>query len=252
MNDLYYSMIEKRKSFHLFGNVGDEKISQQELHEIEETYRNLIPLDPDIRTKISIVPAKASSCKRGQEYCIMFYSEKKNNYRQNIGYLGEQLDLYLTSKNIGTLWFGIGKTKDPMLDGLDFIIMMAISKVDDEKKFRKDMFKSKRKPVDEIWRGEPIKGVTDIVRFAPSACNSQPWFVEHAGGQLNIFRYKKSGKCGIMPAAQVAYYNRIDIGIFLCFLDLCLRHQNMSYEVDLYEDNDSDSELTLAAVYRIK
>lgn len=37
---------------------------------------------------------------------------KNDNYLQNVGYLGEQLDLYLVSKNIGTLWFGIGKQKN--------------------------------------------------------------------------------------------------------------------------------------------
>lgn len=43
--------------------------------------------------------------------------------------------------------------------------MIAISQIDSEMKFRKDMFKSKRKPEEEIWSGDPIKGVTDIVRF---------------------------------------------------------------------------------------
>ena len=46
----------------------------------------------------------------------LLYSEKKDNYLQNIGYIGEQLDLYLVSKNIGTLWFGIGKVKEKQLD----------------------------------------------------------------------------------------------------------------------------------------
>lgn len=36
--------------------------------------------------------------------CLLFYSESKEGYLQNIGYLGEQIDLYLTSKNIGALW----------------------------------------------------------------------------------------------------------------------------------------------------
>ena len=38
----------------------------------------------------------------------MFYSENKDNYLTN-GYLGEILDLYLVSQNIGTLWYGLGK-----------------------------------------------------------------------------------------------------------------------------------------------
>lgn len=181
----------------------------------------------------------------------MLYSEKRDNYLQNIGYLGEQLDLYLVSQNIGTLWFGIGKTNEPSYDGLDFIIMIAISKVDDERKFRKDMFKSKRKSMDEIWLGEPLGGISDIVRFAPSACNTQPWLVEHTDTLLNVYRYKKQGKRGIMPADKVSFYNQIDIGIFLYFLDLCLQHKDIKYEVQLYTDNGADEEKTLNAVYKI-
>lgn len=251
MNNVNYEMIFKRKSFHLFRNIGNEKISQQELYEIEETYRNLTPLILDIKTKIKIVPASQTSCKRGQEYSILFYSEKKDNYLQNIGYLGEQLELYLVSNNIGTLWFGIGKTEEPVFDGLEFVIMIAISKIDNEQKFRKDMFKSKRKPVDEIWSGEPVIGVTDIVRFAPSACNTQPWFVEHIGDEIKVFRYKKFGKRGIMPVAQVVYYNQIDIGIFLCFMNLCLIHNNIAYDIEINNDSGCDNEMTLTAVYKL-
>lgn len=244
-----YNMIYKRKSFHLFRNTGNEKISPEELEAIEEKYNTLIPLDPEIKTEIRIVPADETTCKRGQEYCILLYSEKKKNHLQNIGYLGEQLDLYLVSQNIGTLWFGIGKTEESSYKGLDFVIMIAISKIDDQKKFRKNMFKSKRKPAEEIWSGEPIDGVTDIVRFAPSACNTQPWFVQHTDRTLKIYRYKKPGKRGIMPAAKVSYFNQIDIGIFLCFLDLCLIHNNIHYNVELHEDSGSDDENTLIATY---
>ena len=244
-------MIFKRKSFHLFRNIGEESISSTDINNIQKTYETLTPLRPDIKTAIRMVPANETTCTRGQEYCILFYSEKKRNYLQNIGYLGEQLDLYLVSQNIGTLWFGIGKTEEPAFDGLEFVIMIAIAKVDDEKKFRKDMYKSKRKPLDEIWAGEPIDGITDIVRFAPSACNTQPWIVENKDNTLKVYRYKKQGKRGIMPAQKVSFYNQIDIGIFLCFLDLCLAHNNILYDAELFEDSSTDIEKTLIAVYKI-
>ena len=144
MDNNLYEMILKRKSFHLFRNIGNEKITLEELKDIENKFKELKPLDDSIKVKIKIVK-DSTTCIRGQEYCILFYSEKKDNYLQNIGYLGEQLDLYLVSKNIGTLWFGIGKVKEKELDGLDFVIMIAIKKVDSEDKFRKDMYKSKRK-----------------------------------------------------------------------------------------------------------
>ena len=220
MNKELYDMILKRKSFHLFRNVGNHNISIDEIEKIKQMYETFVPLYPDIKTTIKIVAANETTCKRGQQFCILLYSEKKDNYLQNIGYLGEQLDLYLVSQNIGTLWFGIGKTDEPSFEGLDFVIMIAMSKIDDEKKFRKDMFKSKRKTMDEIWQGELISGVSEIVRFAPSACNTQPWIVEHVDNKLYVYRYKKPGKRGIMPADKVVFYNQIDMGIFLCFLDL--------------------------------
>ena len=39
------------------------------------------------------------------------------------------------------------------------------------------MFKSKRKHLNEIWNGEYYQDIGNIVRFAPSACNTQPWKV---------------------------------------------------------------------------
>ena len=246
-----YPGIFKRKSFHLFRNCGNLSITQSEIDEIVSAYSTFVSLVPEIKTAIRVLPSCETSCRRGQEYCILLYSEEKPNYLPNIGYIGEQLDLYLTSKNIGALWFGIGKTDEKTYQGLDFVIMIAIRKIDDSKKFRKDMFKSKRKSLDEIWRGDLLDGVSNIVRFAPSACNTQPWFVENEGNYLRVFRYKKSGKRGIMPAKAVAFYNQIDIGIFLCFLEICLKHENIKFERTLFIDDGGDAELTLLAQYRL-
>ena len=113
------------------------------------------------------------------------------------------------------------------------------------------MFRSKRKPVSEIWEGEQIPGVSDIVRFAPSACNSQPWFVKNTNGKLGVYRYKKPGKRGIMPADRVSFYNRIDMGVFLCFLDICLDHNGIRSERTLHPDDGGDGEFTLNAEYEL-
>lgn len=251
MNNDLYPMIFKRKSFHLFRNIGPETISGKELDEIRHTWDALTPLDPSIRTAIEIVKAEETTCKRGQEYCILLYSEKAENDLLNIGYLGEQLDLYLVSKNIGTLWFGIGKTEEKSYDGLEFVIMIAIAKIDEETKFRKDMFKAKRKALEEIWEGPLMEHVSDIVRFAPSACNTQPWLVRNEQ-ELSVYRYRKEGKRGIMPKDRITYYNRIDLGIFLCFLELCLNHEGIRYTRKLYPDQGTEEELTLNAVYHLK
>ena len=248
MDEQLYQMVFKRKSFHIFKNT--LIISEEELAQIKTAFLECKPLIPEIKVGMKIVPAAATTCKRGQEYCILLYSEKKEGYLPNIGYLGQQLDLILASMNIGALWFGIGKT-DVRSDGeLDFVIMIAISKME-ETKFRKNMFKSKRKPIEEIWFGEYYLEAANIARFAPSACNTQPWIVESDEQELKVFRYKKPGKRGIMPADKVSFYNRIDIGIFLLILEVCLKHGGIVFERTLFEDK-KEEEKNLVAIYAIK
>ena len=251
MDNTLYDMIFKRKSFHLFRNIGNEKISPDELKAIEEKFNSFIPLVSDIKVRMKIVE-DCTSCKRGQEYCIYLYSETKDNYLQNIGYIGEQLDLYLVSQNIGTLWYGLGKTEEQQWDGLDFVIMIAIAKVDSADKFLKDMFKSKRKDIAEIWSGAVYPDIANIVRFAPSACNTQPWVVEAADDSLTVYRSSKPGRQGIMPADKVSFYNRIDIGIFLCFLELCLGKSKLSFERTVFIEDHGQSGKAPTAKYLLR
>lgn len=244
----YYEQIYKRKSFHFFS--GREKTSEEDLKRIKDFIETVAPLYPDIKTEIEIVKENETTCHRGADYCILFYSETKGEYLRNIGYIGEQIDLFLTSMNIGALWFGIGKPKEKKNNGLDYVIMIAIKRMP-ENSFRKDMFKSKRKPLEEIWRGDELN-VANIVRFAPSACNTQPWLAENQGNTLSVYRYKKPGKRGIMPIDKVMYYNRIDIGIFLFILETCLNKQGISFDRELFEDlSNAEIEKTLIAEYKL-
>lgn len=248
MNKELYKNIFKRKSFHLFRNRNEETISKDDIKEIVDTYNSFTPLVENIKTEIKIVKGEETSCKRGEEYCILFFSEKKDHYLQNIGYLGELLDLYLVNKNIGTLWFGIAKSNE-VYHGLDYVIMMGIAKMDEDK-FRKDMYKAKRKELADIWQGDDL-GIGNIVRFTPSACNSQPWLVTNKDNILTVYRKSKSGKVGIMPKNAAVYFNQIDIGIFLAFLDLCLDNKNIKYERTVYIDNQSFDEPVKYAEYRL-
>ena len=250
MKEQYYEAIFRRKSFHLFQNVGSDSLGSQELEEIRQAYAAFEPLIPEIRTALRIVPAEKVNFKRDAEYCLMLYSEKKDNYLMNAGYLGEQLDLYLVAHHIGSLWFGIGKPDEPEYQGMDFVIMIAIRKVNDDSKFRREMFKAKRKPLEETWVGED-PGVGEISRFAPSACNTQPWYVKNENGCLSVYRHRKPGRRGILPATAISYFNRIDIGIYLCFLEICMEHRQLPFQRTLFVDAGLDQELTLVAKYTL-
>lgn len=245
----YYEMIFKRKSFHIFADVGSDSLSQTELRDIEDAFSGFERLYADTRIGIRIVPAKNFFLKKDAEYCVLIYSEKKENYLMNAGYVGQQLDLWLAQHHIGSLWYGIGKPDEPTYDGMEYVIMFAIRKVNDDAKFRKDMYKAKRKPLEDIWSGDD-PGIADVARFSPSACNSQPWYVESKDGTLTVYRYKKPGKIGIMTPAAASYFNRIDIGIYLCILEICMQKKGIAYTRELFPDT-GDAELTKCAVYHI-
>ena len=55
-----------------------------------------------------------------------------------------------------------------------------------------------------------------------------------------------------MPKDKVIYYNQIDIGIFLCFLELCLEKNNIEYNRDVYVEENHDNEKNLIARYKIR
>ena len=59
MEDLFYPMIFKRKSFHLFREI--QSITTSELKDIEAKFKALKPLVDDIKTDIRIVPAEETS-----------------------------------------------------------------------------------------------------------------------------------------------------------------------------------------------
>lgn len=241
-----YNEIFRRKSFHRFTNT--IPFNDSDLNLINDTITNVTPLDKNIKTKLLLVIENLTSCKLGSEYCILFYSEKKDFYLENIGYIGEQIDLILTKNNIGTLWCGLGKTKNTSYEGLNYVIMMCISKVD-ESLFRNDISSFKRKKLDKIWSGDLLPISNDIL-ISPSSCNSQPWFIENINNELLVYRNKESAKFGIIPLKVMHYYNQIDMGICLYFIEICLMHHNYTFNRLLIKnDNNSKQSKILIAKY---
>lgn len=241
-----YDMIFKRKSVRRFDS--GLSVSENEMQEIRQKIENLIPLDNAIRVRFRIVKKAETTSKRG-EYCLLLYSERKAGYLLNAGYLLEQMDLYFASNDIGTCWYALAKPGELQYDGLDYVIMMAFGKshpID----FRKDISKCKRKDSKEIWGGVFDPKVAEAVRYAPSACNTQPWRV--FGGDHSIKVYRTSAIRSFMPKNKLSYYNSIDMGIFLCFLDIVLKHNNYAFERTLSPEHSPEEEQIEIATYMIR
>ena len=71
MDKKLYEMIFKRKSFHLFRNIGNEHITDNELKDIEEQFTKFKPLIDDINVKIKIVKTLQLA---NEDKNIVFYS----------------------------------------------------------------------------------------------------------------------------------------------------------------------------------
>ena len=78
-----------------------------------------------------------------------------------------------------------------------------------------------------------------------------PWRVKREGSCLQIYRFRRPGKIGIMPAHMVGFFNRIDMGIYLCILELCLLKGGMKFEKELFADDGGDREYTKVAEYKL-
>ena len=74
----YYKEIFKRKSFHFFN--GGEKTTEEDIAIISDYIKTIVPLYPDIKAEIVIVKENETTCHRGADYCILFYSEPKGDY----------------------------------------------------------------------------------------------------------------------------------------------------------------------------
>ncbi len=241
-----FDMIFKRKSIRRY----DENLSitADEMENIKQRIVNLMPLFKEVKVKFKIVEREKTTSKRG-EYCLLMYSEQKPLYLLNAGYMLEQIDLFLASRNIGTCWYALAKTKELTSDGLDYVIMLAFGKSHSED-FRKDFSKTNRKDLETIWKGEHYLDIGEIVRYAPSACNTQPWRVVNEDNCLRIYRTTQIKS--FMPASKLSYYNSIDMGIFICFLDITLSQKGYMYERSLSMEKCNDSELIDIATYNIE
>ena len=139
-------------------------------------------------------------------YYLALYSEKKDNYLENIGFVFQQVSLYLQSIGIGSCWVGLGsvKVKNP-----DFVILMAFGKSD---RMTRDLSDFRRKKLSEISDFEDERLIP--AQLAPSAINSQPWYFRHADDGFDVFQVKQI----IFKRPFLKKWNPIDVGIALSHL----------------------------------
>jgi nitroreductase len=226
----FYSTIFKRKSIR---NFNLNSLDENELSEISNYLKVLKPMFEDIKTEIKIVEpdnVKRRFMKKAPHYFAIF-SEIKEGYLTNIGFMLQQMDLFLSRNGIASCWQGIPSPKKELLNSsnLKFIIFMAFGKPQDpETMHRANIGEFKRKQLKEITDIEGVDELLEPVRIAPSATNRQPWFFTGTESFINAYA-PKSG----FIRSLVGNYQRIDVGIALYHLKISAEHFGMKAKIVL-------------------
>ncbi|MCR3923503.1 MAG: nitroreductase, partial [Firmicutes bacterium] len=148
-------------------------------------------------------------------------SETKDGYLTNVGFMFQQIDLFLASKGIGSCWLGMAKPTEQLDSKLQLVIVLAFGPA--LKSPHRELANFKRKPLAEISSGSDER--LACARLAPSATNSQNWFFVCDDGNIHIYKKK------LNPVSALMYekVNGVDIGIAICHLYVATLRQGKAF-----------------------
>ena len=225
----FYSTIFKRKSIRNFNLTPLDDVT---LKEISEYLNSLKPMYDGIKTEFKIISpdgVKRRMMKEAPHYIAVF-SEVKEGYLTNIGYMLQQADLFLSTNGLGSCWQGIPAPTSELLNSsnLEFVIFIAFGKPKDPGSLhRTSISEFKRKPLREITDIAGEDELLEVVRIAPSATNSQPWFFTGSSDIIHAY----SVKPGFIKRFMVKKYIPIDMGIAICHLKIAAEHFGKKAEI---------------------
>lgn len=244
-----YGTIFKRKSIR---NFDVTPLDENTLNKISSHLKTLIPLYEDIKIEFKILSSnmvKRRMMKKAPHYLAVF-SEVKEGYLSNVGFMMQQMDLFFSSNELGACWQGIPSLKKEALEtsNLKFIILMPFGKAQDPL-HRINISEFKRKALDEITDIEGADDILEAARLAPSATNAQPWFF--TGDKNLIHAYYMEP--GFVKGIFTKKYPPIDVGIALSHLKLAAEHFEKETKI-VFEDPHRDDlkEYTYVASLHLK
>jgi nitroreductase len=242
-----YEVIFKRKSIRKYDVP---PLDEEVLNRISVELNNLIPLYDDIKTDVKIISGddvKLRGMKRAPHYLAIF-SENKEGYLTNVGFMLQQMDLLFSASEIGSCWQGIPTPKGHVTKSsdLNFIILIAFG-MPTEPLYRNDTSEFKRKSIENITDIEDANELLEPVRLAPSAINSQPWFFT---GTKDMIR-ACSTKPNFLKAVLVNKYIPIDVGIAIYHLKVSAEHSNKSTVILFNKDENAPKGLNYYATLKL-
>ena len=228
-DETLYEAIFRRKSVRKYDMT---PLPGEVLSDLQNFTTSVEPLDGDIRIEFSylgtgdvknLLPIKAP-------HYICLYSEKKGNYLMNVGFVLQQIDLYLSANGLGSCWLGMAKPSSQVpkvRNGLEFMIMIAFGN-GNEPVHRVNTSEFNRKSLSAVSDIPEADDLLEPVRLAPSASNSQPWHFSGTPDKIIVSREILN----VIRAPIYGKMNQMDVGIALCHLWLACGHQGRSIALD--------------------
>ena len=197
-------VIRKRKSIRKYEPT---PLDTDVLEKVEEQLKKVTPLYPNIRYSIEIASKTRGLFNIKAPHYLIFGSEEKNGSFENIGFIGQQLDLFFSESGIGACWLGASKPQEKEVSALPCVICMSFGKPAEP--VYRNLADFKRKSLIEISEGNDDR--LEAPRLAPSGMNKQNWYFIADKGEIHC--YWKKALLGFMNKLSC-----IDMGIAICHI----------------------------------
>ena len=200
-------IIRKRKSVRKYDMT---KLDEQTLENVKAQIGSLVPLYPDIRYSVEVADKTRGLFNVSAPHYLIFGSEEKKGAYENIGFIGQQMDLYFAENGLGCCWLGVSKPIEKEASPLPFVICMSFGKPLGP--LHRGLSDFKRKALSQISEGTDER--LEAARLAPSGINAQGWFFIAEGGKIHCYRKKHNLLMGLMLGRM----SEIDLGIAVCHI----------------------------------
>ena len=199
--------IRKRKSIRKYDMT---KLDNITLEKVKAQIDRLVPLYPDIRYSIEITDKTKGLFNVSAPHYLVFGSEDKDGAYENIGFIGQQLDLFFAENGLGCCWLGASKPQEKEASSLPYVICMSFGKP--AELLYRELSEFKRKELSQISEG--IDKRLEAARLAPSGINAQGWFFVANNGKIHCYCKKLNPIMGLVLGRM----GEIDLGIAICHI----------------------------------
>jgi nitroreductase len=230
-----YETIFKRKSIRKYDLT---PLDGHTLAEVMAHVSALKPLYNDIKIEVKLLSqrdVKSLLLAKAPHYLAVF-SETKDGYSTNVGFMLQQIDLFFSANGIGSCWQGIPRPTKEILKSskLEFVILLAFGKPK-ERLHRESIAEFQRKPLGEITDIRGSDELLEPARLAPSAMNRQQWFFSGNAGTIHAYRAKSN----FLTALFLEKMDKISMGIAICHMWIAAKH--FGKEVGFIRDKEAQN-----------